>query len=235
MSDRTPRTREELDRDILKRLVALERRSSPAPPAAGAGYRYLSTLRFTASGTFVKADHPGLRAIRVRLVGGGGSGGGAAATSAGNNSYGSGGGAGGYAESFITDLATVPASVAVTVGAGGAAAATAGTGGAASSFGSLVAAEGGAGGEHKLNSALGNHLRGGTGGTGTAGDFFITGNPGDGGGGANQFASGGNGGSSPLGSGGRGFASSSSGSLVARMRWRSSRPGAPRASVAASS
>jgi hypothetical protein len=42
------------------------------------GYQYRERFTFTSSGTFVKADYPWLRAIRVRCVGGGGAGGGTA-------------------------------------------------------------------------------------------------------------------------------------------------------------
>ena len=118
------------------------------------GYLYAGTIYYTSSGTFVKADpfgqgDIGLRAIRVRLVGGGGGGGGTGATIGGESAQGGGGGAGGYAESFITDIAGLDSSVTVTRGGGGAgggAGANNGLQGGASSFGTLVAASGGFGG-----------------------------------------------------------------------------------------
>ena len=106
------------------------------------GYQYVDTVYYTSSGTFVKADYPWLRAIRVKVQGAGGGGG---CETAG----GGGGGGGGYAESFITDIAGLDASITVTRGGGGAGSTTAGTVGTAgtlSSFGSLIEAFGGAGG-----------------------------------------------------------------------------------------
>jgi hypothetical protein len=110
------------------------------------GYQFRETVYFTSSGTFTKADYPWLRAIRVRCVGGGGGGGGAAATAANQLSAASGGASGGYAESFITDIAGLDASVTVTRGAGGgggAAGNNAGSSGTSSSFGALVSTQSG--------------------------------------------------------------------------------------------
>jgi hypothetical protein len=160
------------------------------------GYQFRETVYFTSSGTFVKANYPWLRAIRVRCVGGGGGGGGTQGT---NGHGGGGGGAGGYAESFITDIAGLDASVTVTRGAGAAGGTTNVTGpnADASSFGSLVVGGGGFG------TANGNP---GLGGSATAGDFLADGN----GGGAgsfpstSRFAPGGSGGGSVFGGGGRG-------------------------------
>lgn len=168
----------------------------------GVGYRYAGTVIFTSSGTFSKGSYPGLRAVRVRVVGGGGAGGGATAAPSGQNSHGAGGGGGGYAESFITDIAGLSSSVAVTVGAGASAAATDGGSGGASSFGSLVAAGGGTGGFQKAASTLGGYMPGGVGGEGTAGDILLKGAGGGSGFGAATLASGGIGGSSALGGGG---------------------------------
>jgi hypothetical protein len=161
------------------------------------GYLYTGQVRFTSSGSFVKADYPGLRAIRVRVVGGGGGGGGGDGTSP---RGGGGGGGGGYAEAFITDIASLDASVTVTRGAGGAGgadtglASTAGTNGDTSSFGALVVATGG----------LGASNDGASGGAGTAGDYLV----GGGGGGSGGFDVNlmtGTGGSSVLGGGGVGL------------------------------
>jgi len=123
-----------------------------------AGYQYVRTLYITSNATFEKGfalklanpssneATPWLRAIRVRLVGGGGGGGGCATTSASQVAFGGTGGCGGYAESFITDISGLSASVTVTVGSGGtggSAGANAGGTGGATSFGSAVAANGG--------------------------------------------------------------------------------------------
>jgi hypothetical protein len=105
-------------------------------------------LYFTSGGTFTKATYPWLNAIRVRCQAGGGGGAGCATTSAGQYNGGRSGAAGAYAESFITNIAGLAASVTVTVGSGGSggAAAGAGSAGGQSSFGSLVSANGGGGG-----------------------------------------------------------------------------------------
>lgn len=108
-----------------------------------APYRYGGQVRYTASGTFVKADYPGLRALRVRCQGGGASAGTTPATA---NTTAASGSAGAFAESLLADIPGLAANVAVTVGAGGALDATGGaTGnaGGASSFGTLVSAQGG--------------------------------------------------------------------------------------------
>lgn len=155
-------------------------------------------VTFTASGTFTKASYPWARALRVKAQGPGGGGGSRTAA----NSAGPGGGGGGYAESFITDIAGLAASVTVTVGAGGAGAAAGAdadgaAGSSASSFGALVVANAGAG------SAF---MSGGLGGSGGTGDILIAG--GTGGGGAEVASSPGDGGNAVLGSGGGGGAAS---------------------------
>jgi hypothetical protein len=113
------------------------------------GYVYVDTVYFTSSGTFTKATYPWLRAIRVKCVGGGGGGGGAQSATPGTNiSAGSGGGGGAYAESFITDIAGLAASVTVTRGAGGAGGfgTASGSNGTDSVFGTNVEADAGSGG-----------------------------------------------------------------------------------------
>jgi hypothetical protein len=115
-----------------------------------AAYRYVDTVYYTSSGTFTKATYPWLRAIRVRCVGGGGGGGGCVATTATQNSIGQSGSGAVYAESFLTDIAGLDASITVTRGgggAGGAAGANNGANGSSSSFGALVSAGGGVLGE----------------------------------------------------------------------------------------
>lgn len=132
-------------------------------PTRGALY---TTVRFTASGSFVKANYPWLRAVRVRLVGGGGGGGGAALT----GRSGGGGGGGGYAEAMLAASA-LAASVTVTVGAGGTVSAgdTDGGAGGTTSFGAHVVATGGGGG------GMGSDPHGGVPGVGTTGDFLTSG------------------------------------------------------------
>lgn len=167
----------------------------------GLGYRLRDRVIYTSSGSFAKASWPGLRAIRIIAVGGGGAGAGAAAASATMNAYGTGGGSGAYAETFmLTD--SLAASTAVTVGAGGSATGSTGNNGSTSSFGSLVVAGGGIGGNIKATSTLGGYVPGGPGGVATAGQIRQGGSPGHAGAGANTLANGGNGGSSIFGGGG---------------------------------
>jgi hypothetical protein len=118
-------------------------------------YRYVTTLYYTSSGTFVKGNYPWLRAIRVKCQGAGGGGAGAAATAATTTSIGSAGNAGHYAESFITDMAIVPVSVNVTISAGGTGGVGANGGNNAGGgiFGFLVSANGGAGGNPRSATA----------------------------------------------------------------------------------
>ena len=172
----------------------------------GEGYRLFDVIKFASSGSFLKASYPGLRAINVKVQAGGGSGGGSSSTTSGANSYGTGGGGGGYAETFITDISGLPSSVAVTVGAGGAAPAAGandGSSGGESSFGTYAVAKGGAGGYAKASSTLGGYVTGGVGGDATVGDYRISGGGGGGGWGGATLAQGGTGGSSHLGNGGR--------------------------------
>jgi hypothetical protein len=141
------------------------------------GYRYVQTLYFTSSGTFSKATYPWLRGIRVRCVGGGGGGGGVGATSAGTHVASGGGGGGGYAESFITDIAGLAASVTITSGAGGAGGAAGvnnGATGGNSSFGSAVIGNGGGSGGGQTAQAFWITSASGGGGSGT-GDLVIVG------------------------------------------------------------
>jgi hypothetical protein len=142
-------------------------------------YRYVDTVYFTSSGEFEKADFPWLRAIRVRCQGGGGGGGGVPITATGGAAAGGGGG-GGYAESFITDIAGLDASVTVTRGGGGAGGAAGnnnGSSGIASSFGGLViGGPGGFGQGMALTTGNNNAFRGGGG--GATGEIAIEGGQG---------------------------------------------------------
>jgi hypothetical protein len=145
------------------------------------GYVYLTTVYYTASGSFAKGSFPGLKAVRVRAVGGGGSCGGAAATTAGQGAIPGGGGGGEYAESFLL-AAALASSETVTVGGGGAAAAAGnnnGSDGAVSSFGvSKVVANGGEHGDGSTAGSSNLTNAGGEGGTGGTGDLLIDGSDG---------------------------------------------------------
>jgi hypothetical protein len=182
------------------------------------GYQILDTFYYDASGSFVKSAilglFPELRAIKVKVQGAGGGGAGCGITGAGQGSVGSGGGGGVYAESFITDIAGLAASTAITIGAGGlrGGGAAGGAAGGESSFGSLVVAPGGGNSSSRTASAFpvlivgANAIEGGTGDLripGEAGGTGIVVKEGQGDGGA--------GGNSVFGAGGRGAPSGSAG------------------------
>jgi hypothetical protein len=139
------------------------------------GYVYVETVYFTSNSTFTKATYPWLRAIRVKCQAGGGGGGGALQTGASTISVASGGAGGNYAESFITDIASLDASVTITRGDGGVGGNKANGGdGGTSSFGSLVIATGGsAGGVFNVGSS--SHVFGAGPTSGSSGDLVIPG------------------------------------------------------------
>lgn len=147
---------------------------------------------FTANGTFTVPAQVTTVDVEVWGAGGGGSGttSGSCATS---------GGGGGYARKRITGL-TPGATVAVTVGAGGAAGAAnsgaVGTGGGTSSFGSYASATGGSGAQ-----AVGTGGGAVAGGAGSGGDVNATGGGGSAGSG-NTTGIGGVGGAGAMGGGG---------------------------------
>ncbi|WP_261534710.1 glycine-rich domain-containing protein [Burkholderia multivorans] len=127
--------------------------------------RLINVQRFIGSGTYTRSS--GVSSVIVEVIGGGGAGGGSVATTSTQMSAGGGGGSGAYARAQIP---SVPASVSVTVGAGGTASAGASGGaGGASSFGSYVSVGGGNGGQ---SSAAGSAaLFGGPGGGSTSISF----------------------------------------------------------------
>lgn len=164
---------------------------------------------YTSSSTWNKpAEMSGKGYVIVEVVGGGGGGGGAAATSSAQSALGGSGGGGGYSRERI-EAVDLGSSVAVTVGAAGAASATgnnAGGNGGTSSFGSHCSANGGAGGTGSATLDVNIGKTGGAGGTATGGDINIQGEPGQTGTIVPPRAAGGNGGSSMYGRGGIGLA-----------------------------
>jgi hypothetical protein len=158
------------------------------------GYTLRETVYFTSSGTFTKATYPWLRAVRVKAQASGGGGGRATKTDLVSEQGANGAGGGGYAESFITDIAGLGTAITVTVGAGGATPAATGVGGVIaptngsdSSFGTAVVGKGSVGA---------------TGGVAGTGDFTVPGEDGDSGKSGGAYLFGGGGGGSMLGQGG---------------------------------
>ena len=137
------------------------------------GYRYHSTVYFTSSGTFTKASYPWLRAVRVKVQGAGASGGGTDYIDInGEAAAAPGGGGGAYAESFITNIASLAASVTVTVGSGG-------TGGAGGTSGSPNGGDGVAGGSSSFGAGTAYEVSAGGGDNSSRGpevsDVYVTG------------------------------------------------------------
>lgn len=141
----------------------------PEPTAAVSPFLGMLVTNTAGTSSWTKAANPDANWLRVRVIGAGG--GSAGATSAAAQVIARGGGGGGsYGESWL-DVASLTASVTITVGAGGtggAAANGAGGAGGNSSFGAYVV---GTGGTASLNTAAsatsGVSEGGGSGGLGT--------------------------------------------------------------------
>ena len=172
----------------------------------------ISTVKhqiFSASGTYTPTA--GMKFCIVELVGGGGGGGGSPYPSTANlATCGGGGGSGGYVRSLFT-AAQIGASQPVTIGNGGAQGAGPQTGsaGTASTFGgSLVVANGGAGGTSMGGNGANYYMVAGGGGGSGSGDYALRGNCGGYGscgyGSVGAVAIGGQGGPSFLGGGSTG-------------------------------
>lgn len=139
----------------------------------------------TGSGTYTPPANL-LYAIVILRGGGGAGGGSSTGSTVGLFSAGAGGGGGGYAIGVFSRAQLLP-SVSVTVGAGGTGvSAGSGNAGGASTFGSLLTANGGAGGQYLLGLSTIQITKGGAGGTysgagstgaaGTAGSNGLSGN-----------------------------------------------------------
>jgi hypothetical protein len=131
-------------------------------------------VRFTANGTFTKADYPWARRGLWRVQGPGGGGGGCAATGAGEAAAAGGAQGGDYVEAII-EMADLGANETVTVpagGAGGSAGANNGATASAASVGTHLVAAGGVGGQ---GAAGGSGVLQADGGTGSSGSAVNTG------------------------------------------------------------
>lgn len=138
------------------------------------GITSVVTQTFLANGTYTPSAN--MAFAMVEAIGAGGGGGGVVITTA-AASFSGGGGAGGYARKLFS-AATIGASQAVTIGAGGAGGAAGnniGITGGTTSLGALLSATGGVGGS---GGGLLANGAGGLGGVGSSGDFNTHGNPG---------------------------------------------------------
>lgn len=127
----------------------------------------VSLVPYTASGSFEKADYPGMQGIWVEGVAAGGGGGGSPGSATGASATG-GGGAGEYGKVFIP-VADLGVSETVTVGvfgAGGAAGSNPGIAGTSTSFGAFLVLNGGGGGAVGVSTTGNNNSSGGVGGVG---------------------------------------------------------------------
>lgn len=189
------------------------------------GFTFGGSIRYEigdSPATFRKGDYPGLRAVRVRMVGGGGGGGGVNIGTTGQAAAAGGGSGANYCEKWLT-VDELGDDETVTVGAGGAGGAntpTSGSDGGTSSFGSLLEASGGLGGQAGVSTtnwswAYEGSLVGNPG----SPDLFVQGSPGVRGI-TNSYGTTGNGrcvqlgagGDSMLGMGGADFSNSQTGS-----------------------
>ncbi|WP_236178357.1 MULTISPECIES: phage tail-collar fiber domain-containing protein [Pseudomonas] len=174
--------------------------------------RLLNIQKFTANGTYVPS--PGMKKVRIRIVGGGAGSGGASATASGQVSASGGGAAGSYAEALLT-AEEIGASQSVIVGLAGIAGLASGTTGTsggtggATSVGALLSAPGGLGSIFSIAvSTVGYALYvGGYPGAPSSGGNLLNmpGAPGYPGISVNGSTLAGHGGSGPLGAGGSGY------------------------------
>lgn len=183
--------------------------TSPTWQAVGATGAISQVVIQTFSTTGTYTPTAGMKYCVLEVCGGGGGGGGAAPTGATDVGAAGGGGAGGYAR-IVASAATIGASQAVTIGAGGTGGSVAGGNGGnggATSIGAICVAAGGIGGTGETSGTnVVSFNPGGAGGSGTTGTVLTTsssGSPGWGIGTA-QVVVGGAGGGGPFGGAGQG-------------------------------
>jgi len=173
--------------------------------------RLLNIQKFTANGTYIPT--PGMKKVRIRIVGGGAGSGGASATTTSQTSASGGGASGSYAEALLT-AADIGASQSVVIGRGGIAGTASGTNGTgggtggATSVGALLSAPGGLGSAFApaiLTTAYALMQAGFPGAQASGGNIVnMAGNPGQPGISVNASTLAGHGAGGPLGSGGFG-------------------------------
>lgn len=133
---------------------------------------------FTTAGTFTYTASTGMLYATIEMVGGGGGSGASLPTGPSEVACGSAGGGGAYVRSTLS-AATIASPVSIVVGAGGAGSTTisAGSNGGNSTFGSLLTAGGGVGGNSCTPQPYGTKLLipGGVGGTATGGNLNLRG------------------------------------------------------------
>jgi hypothetical protein len=173
--------------------------------------RLLNIQKITANGTYIPT--PGMKKVRIRIVGGGAGSGGASATTTSQTSASGGGASGSYAEALLT-AADIGASQSVVIGRGGIAGTASGTNGTgggtggATSVGALLSAPGGLGSGFApaiITTAYALMSAGFPGAQASGGNIVnMAGSPGTPGVSVNASTLAGHGGSGPLGSGGFG-------------------------------
>jgi hypothetical protein len=173
------------------------------------------TVITTPSSTYTKPA--GLKFLGIEVQGGGGAGGGNPLPAASQAAAAGGGGSGGYSRSLLP-ASSVPASVAMTVGAAGAGvSAGSGTGGGLSSFGSLGTGNGGSPGVMTGSVAALTYAGAGVGGGSSSGQINVNGQRGLNGVAflSGSFHQGGGGGNSLLGLAGNGIIAGTSPGVAA--------------------
>lgn len=140
-------------------------------------FRVRDRLYTTTAGVTTWTRPAWCRAVLARVVGGGGGGAGAGVGGAGDGNAGGGGGSGGFAEKFII---TPPATITLTVGAGGAGHTFGNnpTAGGTTSLGSIMSATGGQPGIYMTPAQVEGFTAASSGGVGVGGDINIPGGAG---------------------------------------------------------
>lgn len=149
------------------------------PNIAASAFTAITQQIFTTAGVYTYTPTANMSYCIVEAVGAGGGGGGATAPGGPVVSPGGGGGAGEYVKSIFT-AADIAGSQTVTIGAGGIGGAIGendGATGGNTTFGALMTAVGGVGGDG-AGTSLGDSVNGGPGGTGGTGQILIPGNGG---------------------------------------------------------